>query len=133
MKRGILLIAVLCVCFSTAMSQIDRMRTSSRFNGRFWAAMAKPQKLAYVQGFYDGWFSYTGSSQCAEVQSAVVEPYRTGLTYEEIMNEVESFYREDANKPIPIASAIQYAVRKARGATAQELQNYVVEQRRLSS
>jgi len=133
MKSRLILIAFFCLSVSAGLSQVDRLRTLDRFNGRFWEMMPKAQKAAYVQGFYDGRFLYTGDPKCAEAQAAVVEPYRTRLTFQEIVNEADSFYREDANKLVPIAGAIQYAARKARGAGAEELAGYAAEQRRLAS
>jgi len=133
MKKKVILLAAIYLSVASGLSQVEGFRASGRFNGRFWEMMPKAQKTAYVQGFYDGWFLYTGNQNCPEVQVAVVDPYRTRLTFQEIVNEVDAFYREGANKPVPIAGAVRYAARKAGGAGAEDLANLAAELRRLAA
>jgi len=95
-------------------------------NGRFWIAMpGQPLKTAYVAGFVDSlWLCMMEPehNMAGTVQSMIVSTSKT--TVGEYVESLDKFYAEPMNRKIPIVFAMNWAKKKAGGASETELNEY---------
>jgi hypothetical protein len=85
-------------------------------------------------GFEDGLFGglalgvpeTTGYQEVEKMYNANISEK---LTRAEIISEIDNFYEEGSNSPIPVHAAIRWVTRKARGDSVAELQKRLVELR----
>jgi hypothetical protein len=106
--------------------------TTGFTNGRFWIQLDHSTKAAFLVGCRDsflyGAFFVTGDY--AKIPDELRFP---DLTIDELVKEVDLFYLEGANGPIPIIFAVRYARHKAIGDAPEKLQELLASLRRFSS
>lgn len=106
--------------------------TSGFTNGRLWMQLDHATKAAFLAGCRDaflyGAFFVTGDY--AKIPDELRFP---SLTADELLRELDLFYSEGANGPIPIIFAIRYARHKAIGDGPGELQDLLASMRRFAS
>lgn len=101
----------------------DLSRTQGLVNGRWWGEQHIEGRTAYFNGHADG-IRLGGND--ALFKSVVI----TSLTFGEMIDEVDKFYEERANIPIPVTYAMVYIAKKVKGATPSELQDYAASLRK---
>jgi methionine synthase I (cobalamin-dependent) len=114
------------------------MKTGVAFNGRFWDQLSLDGKMGYVIGAIEGIgeVPFHAKKDCACVFDAVVETTKslygekTDALYIETAQAIDGFYKEPANKRIPVIDAMKYVAKKVCGATKQELEEYEAALRR---
>jgi len=102
-------------------------------NGRLWATLDATTKSAFLLGMSDGMYFgsiFTGATEYAKVPEALKFP---DLTRQEVSKELDLFYAEGANGPVPIVHALRYVRRKAKGDTVEQLQELLSSLRRGAS
>ncbi len=101
------------------------------WTGKHWAGVSKAERQVFLAGFMQGLSVIAaGDEPCFEAQVGAKLNFHSRLSLEEMMNEVDSFYKEGANGPLPVTVAIQYAAKKANGATAKELDEFLANSRK---
>ena len=119
-----LLIPVLC-------AQEPQSNALSRANGYLigeaWNEWSEDLKTGYIIGFYDG-LRYPST-----VANLDTDLFHTSLNYGKIRAEVDSFFKEEINRPLPIFAALRHISQKSRGATARELEEYLTTVRKAYS
>jgi len=68
--------------------------------------------------------------QCLVSQEELKSQYENSFVYEELQAQIDAFYAEGANWNLPIKISIQYITKKAKGATAEELEEFLVDSQR---
>ena len=128
MKRFFLL-AFFCVLLSSATLSpqtydVAQNTTGPYFNGRAWEVSPPDGKLGYVFGFIDGIIAASNKTP-----PELFDPSK--FTYDETVKQITDFYVDSSNAPIPIPYAYVYTIKKRKGATSRELEDYVVYLRRI--
>ena len=101
-------------------------KTGLFYNGRYWKIATIPQKKAYIIGFFEGYLiSRTDDLTKPNNMKDLLEIYLPDLTYSALISEIDSFYKEDANGPLPIPVALRYTAQKTNGATKEELDAFI--------
>ncbi len=135
MKKVIVLILALCfaapIC-GAQQNQIDlSFRTNDLLNGRWWRDSTQADKVNYVAGFFVGLaVTFGGTDECIKYQALIQGRYQGVLNFGEIIDEVDAFYKESANAPLPIRVAIEYQAQKSKGTSKMELDQIVTKYRR---
>ena len=99
-------------------------------NGRLWLALDDITKAGFLVGCSDGLFL---GSMLAGVKTYTDVPEQLkwpDLQNAEIVKELDLFYSEGANVPVPIVWAINYVRHKAMGDTPEQLQQLAASLRR---
>jgi len=130
MKRFLLTLMLMCGLASGAGE--DLTRTGGFKNGRWWLTLASDLKPAFLLGFTEGlgWaVTSSPTPKLTEVQASVI----SRLTYGEVEEALDMFYKEPTNALIAIPSALQYITRKAEGASEAEVKQMEAGFRRVSA
>lgn len=101
----------------------DEFKTRGWDNGKMWESMAYQEKIIYLNGIETGWVlakQYIGNSP--EFEKLLI----TGFRPSDLVDEIDLFYKERANIRIAIGYVYSYVIRKMKGATATELDDYIV-------
>lgn len=129
MRKAMVPISVFCLLIPILNAQESQNNSLSRNNGyltgKAWKEWAEDLKTGYIIGFYDG-LRYPSS-----VSNLDTDLFHTSLNYGEIRIEVDSFFKEGTNGPLPIFVALRYVSQKAKGATAGELEEYLTTVRKV--
>jgi len=92
-------------------------------NGRYWNRLSENEKLAYLMGFQEATgivaLSTAGSY---ERFKQVTNQYLGRSTFGEVVDGLNAFYAEPANRPIAVVRAMVWYQDKANGRSAAELQ-----------
>lgn len=108
--------------------------TDGFLNGRFWVGIPVEQRIGYLQGFIEGLsIIAAGSESCINAQNEVKSSHEGPLNNRELAMEIDSFFNEGSNRPLPIMIAIQYSVKKSKGATPKELEDLLTYYRKFYS
>jgi hypothetical protein len=100
-------------------------RNNGYLTGKAWKEWTEDLKTGYIIGFYDG-LRYPSS-----VANLDTELFHSALNYGEIRAEVDSFFKEGINGPLPIFVALRYISQKAKGAATGELEEYLITVRKV--
>jgi hypothetical protein len=136
MMKGLLLrelLLVLFVCLFSSFSTGQNTLTGSSMNGRGWKALGQC-KVVFLMGFEDGLFGglilgVPETTGYPEVEKIYNENISKKLTRAEVISEIDKFYEEGSNSPIPVNQAVRWVTLKARGASVTELENRLVKLR----
>jgi|ERR1700693_240821 len=132
MTKRILGFAVLSLMAGYAQLAPGPDVTSGFTNGRLWLKYDTNAKTSFLVGCRDAMLlgSMTVTGDYAKIPEQLNWPE---LTTEEIAKELDLFYSEGANGPIPIIIAIRYVRHKASGDTPDQLQQLLASMRRLGT
>jgi hypothetical protein len=129
MRNAMAWIFAFCLLVPVINAQKDVLsRTDGWLNGRAWKEMPDSAKTMYIIGFFDGHRLPTGTDM--EGYKKTQEELHSSLSFSEIRSEIDSFYRQGANGPLPIWIGMHYVAKKAKGATSKELGEYLSESRK---
>ena len=98
-------------------------KTSGLLNGRAWATLSRLAKDAYLAGLMDGVSTTTRTLKASEQPPELTLSGNFVLL--EVARQIDLFYADPAHLSIPIVWAFTYVVKKSRGATATELEDYL--------
>lgn len=90
-------------------------------NGRFWIIIPTREKTAFVAAALDTIRSIDLANGKVTSEDSPAYIYCNSLTIEEIQKEIDAFYTEAANAPIPIVRALAWVSLKSRGASREQL------------
>jgi hypothetical protein len=116
-----------CIPFIAAQESQDNSlsRNNGYLTGKAWKQWPEDVKTGYLIGFYDG-LRYPSS-----VSNLDTDLFHTSLNYGELRTEVDSFFKEPSNAPLPIFAGLRYVSQKAKGATTGELEEYLATVRKV--
>jgi len=122
--RVILMLMVALGC----MAQDKLYLTQGEFNGLFWRDLDKTAKLTYVAGFRAGTIPIRLRSLAGSLPTCptTVEAWETG-PFGDWVTEIDSFYQNPVNLPLPIVVAVVHSVMKLKHATKEQLEKYRTE------
>jgi hypothetical protein len=106
--------------------------TAGFTNGRLWAQFDHVTKQAFLAGCRDA-FLYGTIFVAGDYANIPDELRFPDLTTSELVKELDLFYSEGANGPIPIIFAIRYARHRAIGDTPDKLQDLLTSMRRFAT
>jgi len=129
MRKAMALILAFCLLVPIINAQQNVLSRTQKFlNGRAWKEMPDSAKSMYLIGFLDGHRLPTGTD--VEGYKVSQEALQSSLTFGELKAEVDSFFRQGVNGPLPIWIAIRYVAMKSKGATQNKLEEYLSESRK---
>jgi hypothetical protein len=105
-------------------------------NGRFWKMMPTQIKQTYIYGAFDMYRMLEASTKHdrnADASRFFEDMSIPSLNNSEIEKELDKFYLEPVNAPIPIVLAIKWVAAKAHGASQLELDAMEASARKLAS
>ena|ERR1700735_4826560 len=126
-------IATILMCagsFCSGQGFPPNQRTDGLHNGRFWLATPQNYKGVYVSGFMDSLVLCRVADLSAEKkpddnQSSLIASMLTSTaTIGESVESLDNFYSEPANRPIPIAFAMNWVQMKRNGTSEAVLKEY---------
>ena len=109
-------------------SDENDQKTSGLLNGRAWATLTRLAKDAYLAGLMDGVY-FTTKTLKAEQQPPDLT-LSGNLALLEVARQIDLLYADPSHLSIPILWSFTYVVKKSRGATATELDDYVASLRK---
>ena len=121
-------IFTLCAVLPLLAGDVNDQKTSGLLNGRAWATLSRLAKDAYLAGLMDGVSTTTRTLKAVEQPAELTLSGNLALL--EVARQIDLFYADPAHLPIPIVWAFTYVVKKSRGATATELEDYVASLRK---
>ena len=131
MRKAIVPILACCLLIPILVAQESQSNILSRANGyligKAWNEWSEDLKTGYIVGFYDG-LRYPST-----VANLDTDLFHSPLNYGEIRAEVDSFFKEEINKPLPIFVALRHISQKSKGASASELEEYLTTVRKAYS
>jgi hypothetical protein len=105
----------------------DKQMTFGLSNGRAWAAFSPEMKIAWVTGWLQGvettittMNSWTGHS--THDGKLAIDVFIPNLTVGEITQQIERFYSDSLNMPIPITSATWIVNMRAQGVAPEKVE-----------
>ena len=133
-----LLLPVFLIGITWAQDISTLMKTGLSMNGRFWDQLSFDGKMGYVIGAVEsiGEVPLHAQKDCGCVLDATIATMKalygeTGAAlYSETVQAVDAFYKEPANRRIPVIDVMKYVAKKMNGATKQELEDYEAALRR---
>jgi hypothetical protein len=110
--------------FAQILSNTDESEflTKGWSNGIFWETLNTQEKIYYIVGLEEGLAlakNYVG--EASEYDELIIEGYHMS----DFTSEIDTFYSDSTNINIPIAFAYHYMIKKMKGKTAEELEEYV--------
>ncbi|HUO32109.1 MAG TPA: hypothetical protein VMU80_23015 [Bryobacteraceae bacterium] len=124
--------ALLSQAQSTGLGLLD---TGGMANGRAWTMMPDAAKTGYVLGSSDTASFFSGRDGCNISRDRYTDAYNifTHLTISEVIKELDVFYSEPSNLPIPILMARRWVAAKAGGGSAEYLGKLLANYRTFAS
>jgi hypothetical protein len=109
--------------------------TDDMLNGRAWSSMPDTAKVIWVMGYREGVtltaITMTDTLDKAKAMIGVLSPFK--LTNGEVEQQLDRFYGDPLNMPIPIAEAALVVTRQARGDDPKEIDKLLRDFRRDAS
>lgn len=106
----------------------DTTRTNGFYNGRLWVTIDRDSKIAFLMGFKEAAFQYRlelSADTCKTLDvktSVLLSVFSTNMTVAQILESLDNFYSEVANRSIPIMNSLgQTEVRRCFGRTSRGL------------
>ena len=129
MRRSILMLILVLVC---AGQYRTLMFTDGNIpNGLYWRSNSYGEKLNFLNGVRYG-ANLTGHWSIAGTLPSCPTPVNTDQWFtgsqKELINEVDAFYRNPMNLPLPMVDGVVYAIMKANGAIKIQLDSYRIEE-----
>jgi hypothetical protein len=130
-KTMALLLLTILLGLVPAQQEIFPDQSLKMWNGKNWAGISKAERQVFLVGFMQGLSVIAaGDEPCFEAQVSAKLSFYCRLSLGEMLNEVDSFYKEGANDTLPITVAIEYAAKKANGASVKELDEFLARTRK---
>lgn len=100
-------------------------------NGYFWQQIDMQSKIFFLEGIENGehllFLKVTEKNKQGNISRAVIdgllEDQIENFKLSEIAEQIDLFYKDSANRQIPIIEAYRYISRRIKGATPRELDN----------
>jgi|ERR1035438_6235097 hypothetical protein len=99
----------------------DNNQTRKMTNGRFWVIIPAMEKTAFVAAALDTIRSIDLANGKVTPEDSSAYIYCPSLTIGEIQKELDAFFADAANAPIPIVRALAWVSSKSRGASREQL------------
>lgn len=137
-----LFLACILIAFSVALnalaSSCPGCETAGMLNGRYWAMLDNPQKIAYVTGLQEGvkaaclkrFFTVQGIDAASNVHALDSFTCQT-CTVGDLSSDLDLFYQVAANRGIPVSFALTACLKHFRGASAAEIDAYMASLRKV--
>jgi hypothetical protein len=110
----------------------DGYLTLGLVNGRLWVHLSDQEKTVFLLGSNDALYRLALESN-AKTYSEVPESLKPPpLQFAEVVRELDRFYSEGSNGPIPIENARLYIKRKAYGDSPQQLEMLLADLRKIA-
>lgn len=127
--KVILILTFLFICLpKTSIAQQDPVTDESELltkgwsNGKFWETLNIQEKIYFMVGLEEGLaLAKNNVGEVSDYDELIIEGYRMS----DFTNEIDFFYADSININIPIAFAYHYVIKKKRGKSADELEEYV--------
>jgi hypothetical protein len=125
---------ILSLVFAVAVAaQSDDAKTGDFVNGRFWGQSLEAIKVGYLFGLRDGLLLIAADNKSETVKNALMLSmllYRDGkATLEELIDQIDTFYKDRANIRIPVFEAYQYCMKRTSGVSKKTLDDLLAEMR----
>ncbi len=125
---------ILSLIFAAAVAaQSDGTKTGDFVNGRFWEQSPEAMKIGYLFGLRDGLVLIAADNKTEAVKNALMLSmlvYRDGkTTLEELIDQIDTFYKDGANIRIPVFEAYQYCMKRTSGVSKKVLDDLLAEMR----
>jgi len=131
LTRILLLVALLG---SAGAQNKPSQNTAYMSNGRFWAKLPPETKWGYIAGIWDTArllsIRDTDEPDQQKIRDSLFVP---SLGVEEVAKELDRFYHEPANAPVPIVMAMTWASAKARGESQEKMDDMAATLRKFVS
>jgi hypothetical protein len=125
-----IILALLAVPLLKAQS-LSGLRTLGYVNGRYWSTLSLEAKATYIIALDEGALeiiSYSKTCACAADASVSMLTAISGgdsNSYLELVEALDSFYKDSPNRAIPVIKALPYITLKIRGGTSRELDDLI--------
>jgi len=116
-------ILIIFVALPLMAGEDSDQKTSGLLNGRAWATLSRLAKDAYLAGLMDGVFITTRTLKAEQQPPEFTLSGNLGLL--EVARQIDLFYADPSHLPIPILWSFTYVVKKSRGVTPTELDEYL--------
>lgn len=132
MRAAFAVVAMFALSFSSNAQDLFGVKTGPYVNGRYWSALPVEAKATYLVAIGEamtGVVSYAPKN-CACLLDATIAALGalsggTSSSYLEIAESLDLFYKEPANRPIPVIKALTYVTLKLKGGTSRELDDLI--------
>src|SRR5438309_1383286 len=93
-------------------------------NGRFWAQLPQIAKMMFVTAYCEGYLKAMAASQYAVREDAIATKHINAaneiavvdyINYGEVSDQVEIFYKDPANRGLPIGEMVAISLKKFKG------------------
>ena len=119
----VLIILVLVYNCSPAQQETDEFETKGMYNGKVWETLILQEKNLYLTGVEEGIaLAHNFSGFSFKIEELTVKGFRMS----DLASEIDLFYEQRANIRIPISYAYRYVIKKIKGITINELDEYNV-------
>lgn len=127
--------AILIILFlftGSAISQIQKADNEEFYtygysNGKLWETFNKQEKILVLMGTEEG---IAFVSEWTENNKPYEELSIQGFRMSDIVSEVDLFYSQRANIRVTVVAAYSYVIKKMKGATVKELDEYAASLRK---
>lgn len=140
MRAAFTIVALFALSFSSTAQDFDGIRTSGYINGRYWSGLPADAKVTYLIAVGDAMTEIVGYApkNCNCILEATVAALGalsggTSSSYLEISESLDLFYKEPANRPIPVIKGLAYVTLKLKGGTSRELDDLVSKLRKAAN
>jgi hypothetical protein len=118
--------------FSSNAQDFAGVKTSGYINGRYWSTLSLDAKATYLIAIGEAMTEVVAYApkNCGCILDATIAALGalsggTSSSYLEISESLDLFYKEPANRPIPVIKALTYVTLKLKGGTSRELDDLV--------
>jgi hypothetical protein len=152
MKRIVLIFIILPTLLILASQQVFSQQTEEELstkgeaariiyswsNGRAWKLLNAQSKITFLNGIEEGimlqlqesWTRFKSDSPSKKIaEETSVSLMIRGFRFYDLVQQIDDFYSDTSNIRIPIVEAYKYTLRKLRGTSKQELENYTAKLR----
>lgn len=100
-------------------------------NGRFWQRIDMQSKIFFLEGVTNGefllFFKIAENKKQGSVTSAIIgnllDDELQGFKFSEVAEGIDMFYKDSANRQVPVIEAYRYISKRIKGASPRELDN----------
>jgi hypothetical protein len=126
MKKRLLLLLLVLATGLVAQDGTALYMTNGEANGLLWRTLNNTSKLSLLMGVNSGamvlkiW-ALTDNPVCVDLSNKHDYP---DITNGDLAKEVDQFYTNAANVPLPVSAAVLYTYKKLTGATKEQLDQF---------
>ena len=125
--RGIVVLIML-ICLPAMGQEEDEDRSYGKPNGRFYLKRNDQARIDLLYGIEQGIFLLVDENA---ISQETMDRYAVkGFRFSELKEQVDKLYQDTANLRIPISYAYVYAIRRARGDSPHDIDDFVAQLRK---